>query len=194
MATVFSFAFSVAAIAQVAGLLAAPWDTFWVVAPSIFLVWCFMVLMACIFDAAPPDRKIWATIGLGFTLIYATMNSIVYMTVLAVVIPHILQNKTADVAVLMFLPGHFMVALNGLAYGLMSISVLFAAPVFVRPGLETRIHRAMVAHGVLAPIIVGALAWPWLTYLGALWMITFPVMTILLAIWFRTAKSDSHSQ
>jgi hypothetical protein len=194
LATGFGFAFSVAAFAQVAGVLAAPWDTFWMVAPSIFLVWCYMILMACILDAAPPDRKIWATIGLGFALIYATMNSIVYMTVLAVVIPHVLQNQSAAVAVLLFEPGHFLIAVNGLAYGLMSISALFAAPVFVRRGLETRIRQAMVAHGVLAPIIVGALAWPWLTYLGALWMVTFPVMTILLATWFRTAKLDDHSQ
>ena len=191
LAAALGFAFSAAAFAQIAGSLVAPWDTFWAVAPSIFLAWCYMVLMACIQDAAPPERKLWATIGLCFALIYATTNSIVYMTVLTVVIPHILRNQETAVDVLLFEPGKFLFALNGLAYGLMSVSALFASPVFAQRGrLEAQVRWAMVAHGVLAPAIVGALAWPWLTFLGALWMLTFPVMTILLAKWFRTAKLD----
>jgi len=190
LATVFGFAFSVAALAQAAGVFVAPWDTFWVVAPSIFLAWCYMVLMACVFDAASPERRIWATIGFGFALIYSTINSIVYMTVLAVVIPHILRSEAASVTLLLFEPGRFLFAVNGLAYGLMSVSALFASPVFTQRGLETRVRWAMVAHGVIAPTIVGALAWPWLMYLGALWMVTFPAMTISLATWFRANKSS----
>ena len=94
---------------------------------------------------------------------------------------------------LLFEPGKFLFAVNGLAYALMSISALFASPVFARRGLESRVRSAMMAHGVMAPIVVGALAWPWLTYLGALWMVTFPVMAILLAVWFRSERMNDRS-
>lgn len=190
LATIFGLGFIAALIASMTGMLAAPWTTFYQVAPSIVLAWSYMVLMACILDAAPAERKIWATIGFGFALIYSTMNSIVYFTLLTVVIPAILRNEAESVAVLLFDPDKFLFAVNGLAYALMSISALFASPVFARPGLETRVRWAMAAHGIIGPFIAGAVVWPSLTYIGALWIVTFPVMGILLAIHFRSANAE----
>ncbi len=147
------------------------------------------MLIACVLDAAPPERRIWATIGFGFALMYSVMNSIVYFTELTVVIPRVLRNEAETVSVLLFEPGAFLFAVNGLAYGFMSMAALFAAPVFARLGLEARVRWAMLAHGVIGPFIVGAVVWPPLTYIGALWIVTFPAMGILLAILFRRAKA-----
>jgi hypothetical protein len=189
IATVFGLAYIVALLATLTGALVGPWATFYQLAPSIVLAWSYMVLMACVLDAAPSERKIWATIGFGFALMYSVMNSIVYFTELTVVIPRVLRNEAESVSVLLFEPGAFLFAVNGLAYGFMSMAALFAAPVFARLGPEARVRWAMLAHGVIGPFIVGAVVWPPLTYIGALWIVTFPVMGILLAVLFRRAKA-----
>jgi hypothetical protein len=189
IATIFGLAYIVALLATLTGMLIGPWDTFYQLAPSIVLAWSYMVLMACVLDIALPEQKIWATIGFGFALMYSVMNSIVYFTVLTVVIPHVLRNEAELVSVLLFEPGAFLFAVNGLAYGFMSMAALFAAPVFARRGPEARVRWAMLAHGIIGPFIVGAVMWPPLTYIGALWIVTFPVMGILLAILFRRANA-----
>lgn len=189
IATIFGLGYIVALLVTLVAGLSGPWATFYQLAPSIVLAWSYMVLMACVFDVAPPERKIWATIGFGFALMYSVINSIVYFTELTVVIPHILRNEAQSVSVLLFEPGIFLFAVNGLAYGFMSMAALFAAQVFSQPGPETRIRLAMLAHGVIGPFIVGAVLWSPLQYIGALWIVTFPVMGILLAVFFRRAKA-----
>lgn len=58
-----------------------------------------MVLMACVLDAAPSERRIWGVIGFGFALMYSVMNSIV-------------RNEGESVAVLRFEPGAFLFAVK----------------------------------------------------------------------------------
>lgn len=189
IATIFGVGYIVALLLSLAGMLSGAWATAYQLAPSIVLAWSYMVLMACVFDAATVERKVFATIGLGFALMYSVMNSIVYFTELTVVIPRVLNNDAAGLDVLLFEPGRFLFAVNGLAYGFMSIAALFAAFVFGKSGFEGRVRWAMVAHGIIGPFIVGAVLWAPLTYIGALWIITFPVMGILLAMFFRRGKA-----
>jgi hypothetical protein len=196
ISTVFGLLYIAALVATLAGAVSGPWATAFQLAPSIVLAWSYMVLMACILDAAPLERRIWAIIGFGFALMYSVINSIVYFTELTVVLPKVLRNEGESVSVLLFEPGTFLFAVNGLAYGFMSMAALFAAQVFPRLGAEkeiaeVRVHRAMLALGVIGPCIVGAVLWPPLTAIGALWIVIFPVMGISLAIMFQRAKAKS---
>ncbi len=190
VATVFGTGYIAALLATLSGVLTGIWATAYQLAPSIVLAWAYMVLMACVLDTASAERKVWATIGFGFALMYSVMNSIVYFTELTVVIPRVLQSQAASVSVLLFEPGQFLFAVNGLAYGFMSMAALFASPVFGGRGLEARARWAMVAHGVIGPFIVGAVVWAPLTYIGALWIVTFPTMGILLALLFRSGRAS----
>ena len=191
VSTVFGLLYITALMANLTGAVEdGPWATAFQLAPSIVLAWGYMVLMACVVEAAPSERKIWAVIGFGFALMYSVMNSIVYFTELVVVLPRVLRNEGASVSVLLFEPGEFLFAVNGLAYGFMSMAALFAAPVFDRQGADARVHWAMMAHGVIGPFIVGAVVWPPLTAIGALWIVTFPAMGILLAMMFRKATRN----
>ena len=80
---------------------------------------------------------------------------------------------------LAFGPRSFMLSLNGLAYGVMSASAFLAA--FAFPGREQSFVRfAMRAHGAMGPIVIAAIFWPRMTYVGALWIVTFPAMTLAL--------------
>jgi hypothetical protein len=194
VSSVFALLYIVALVATLTGALEeGPWATAYQLAPSIVLAWSYMLLMACVADAAPSERKIWAMIGFGFALMYSVMNSIVYFTELIVVLPRVLRNEGASVSVLLFEPGKFLFAVNGLAYGFMSLAALFAAPTFAQLDEDEaearRVHWAMLAHGVIGPFIVGTVVWPPLMYIGALWIVTFPTLGILLAMMFRRVKA-----
>jgi hypothetical protein len=189
--TVFGLGYVVALLATLAGAVGGAWATAYQLAPSIVLAWSYMVLMACVVDAAPSEHRIWATIGFGFALMYSVMNSIVYFTELTVVLPRVLRNDAESLSVLLFEPGTFLFAVNGLAYGFMSMAALFAAPAFAWQGVDARVRWAMLAHGAIGPFVVGAVVWPPLTLIGALWIVTFPTMAILLAIAFRTCQVPS---
>ena len=55
------------------------------------------------------------------------------------------------------------------------------------------VRGAMRARGAMGPIVIAAVFWPRMTYVGALWIATFPTMALALAGEFRrvaAAASD----
>jgi hypothetical protein len=72
-----------------------------------------------------------------------------------------------------------------LGYSFMSVSTLFAARVFTGRGLEGIIRRFLTANGLLLPFIALQMYWHALIWVAALWAVTFPGSTWLLAILFR---------
>lgn len=176
----FGISYAVLQIAVVLGLFASPWDLIALFVPSFFLASSFLVLNVSIYHYASPERKIWGHIGLAFAALYAILVSIVYFVELTVVIPHVLQGNTAEIALLLFQPGSFMVAVDGLGYGFMSLSTLFAAQVFYGGRLERWTHWTLIANGLLTPVILLAVIYPALIIIGALWLVTFPLSAILL--------------
>jgi len=190
VATTFGAGYILALAATLAGTTTGPLATLYQLAPSIVLAWAFLVLMACVLDAAPAERRIWTLLGFAFALMYAVINSIVYFTELTVVIPLQMRNEADALTLLRFEPGTFLFAVNGLAYGFMSMATLFAAPAFAREGLERRVRGALVAHGLIGPFIVGAVVWSPLQYIGVLWILTFPAVGVLLAAYFRRSGAS----
>jgi hypothetical protein len=71
----------------------------------------------------------------------------------------------------------------------MSLATLFAAAVFRSQGLERWIRRALIANGLLIPFLALQMYYPPLICGGALWAITFPTATWLLAIHFSRLQS-----
>jgi hypothetical protein len=191
LATVSGLGYIIALLLSLAGVLTGPRATFWQLAPSIVLAWSFMVLIGAVVESSAPERRVWALIGFGFSLIYATINSIVYFAELTVVIPHVAAGQVGDLSVLLFEPGKFLFAINGLAYFMMSMAALFASAGFVRDGFQGKVRWAMVAHGVIGPAIAAAVVQPVFTYIGALWIITFPVMSVMLTMLYSRRQMGS---
>lgn len=156
--------------------------------PSLLLAVAFIILMVSIHEYAAPDSKIWSHAGLAFAVVYAVLVSIVYFVELAVVIPHTLRGEAHKVALLIFGPGTFMFAVDILGYGFMSLATLLAAAAFQHGRLDRWIRRAMIANGVLAPAIVLQIFYAPLWNLAALWVITFPLATVLLAVLFKKGQ------
>lgn len=187
---VFGIAYIIALLATLAGLLQPPWDMTYQVIPSIFLAPAFLVLMIAINNYVPEDRKIWSNIGMAFAVMYATIVSMVYFTVLSVVLPNILHGTADKLGILAWELGGFLQNVDGLGYGFMSLATLFSAFAFAGKGIETWARRFMIAHGVIVIGIVGAVFLPVLFAIGALWVITFPLFSITLMLLFRQAMLE----
>jgi hypothetical protein len=180
LTTVFSISYAVLQIAVALELFVSPWDQIALFVPSLFLASSFLVLNVCIYHYASEERKIWGHIGLAFAALYAILVSTVYFVELTVVIPRIFQGNTDEIALLLFQQGSFMVAVDGLGYSFMSLSTLFAAQVFQGGKLERWTRLALIANGLLSPVILLAVIYPVLIIIGALWLVTFPLSAILL--------------
>jgi hypothetical protein len=186
LSAIFAACFSIVALAaNFTVMIPAIWINPLSFAPSLLLAWSYLVLMGCVLDAVSPEHRIWAILGLSFTVLYATINSTVYFVQLVVVTPLVFQGNAHLAGMLAFEPRSFMLSLNALAYALMSASAFLAA--FAFPGHAHRwVRRTMWAHGAIGPIVIVAIFWPRMAYVGALWIVTFPAMALALTRHFRT--------
>jgi hypothetical protein len=185
-----SLGYGVPQLLQVAGILHDPWDRILIFAPSLALAPAFVLTMAAVHEATPPARRVLSLSALALATMYATLVSIVYVTQLGTVIPHDIAGDGAAYAAFACCGQHqFATGVDLLGYTLMSLSTLVAAFAFVGSG--RRMARWwLLANGVLAPFLIGQIVWPALIYVGALWLITFPVSMIALAWFFATSGAD----
>lgn len=176
-----SIGYGIPQVLQVLGLLPTPLDRILIFAPSLVLAPCFVVAMAAVHVAAPKEARMWSLSALGLAIMYAVMVSIVYVTQLGVVIPG--EAAGRDVAVFACCEqGRFLTGVDLLGYTLMSVSTLFAAPVYPA---RSAARVSLILNGVLAPALVLQVVWPWLIAVGALWLVTFPAAMIAVAMAFR---------
>jgi len=180
LSTIFGVAYIVAEIGNMLGYPPEPWNFVTRMVPSLFLAPSFVVLMVSIYHYTPNEKKIWSHIGVAFSIIYAVLVSIVYFIQTTFMVPLYLGGNVGDATLLIFNMGSFMFALDVLGYGFMSLSTLFAAPVF-----KGKLGWFLFANGVLAPIVPLEMIFPHLLFVAALWILTFPASTILIAKKFR---------
>lgn len=182
-AFVASVAYGIPQLLQVAGVLHDPWDRILIFAPSLALAPSFVLTMAAVHVAAPARWRAFSLSALGLAIMYGTLVSSVYVTQLTVVIPHDIRGNGAAVAIFACCgQGQFTTGLDLLGYTFMSLSTLLAAPLF--RGANRWTGWWLAANGVLAPFLIAQVLWPWLIYVGALWLITFPVAMFLLMMFF----------
>jgi hypothetical protein len=183
---VFTILFLVGFIVVTMGLLPPPWDIVLAIGASLLLAPSFVVMMVSVHYAAPDQKKIWSHIGIAFAILYAALISIVYVTWLFVVEPHVLRGQANQVALLIFAPGSFMQMVDGLGYTFMGVALFFAAPVFAGKRLDTWIRWLCLLSGPGAVLVFLSYVF-YIIPLGVPeWIIT-PVLAILLAVYFRRA-------
>jgi hypothetical protein len=180
-----SVGYGIPQLLQVAGLLPDPWDRILIFAPSLILAPLFVLAMAALHEAAPASRRVFSLSGLALATIYATLACIVYSTQLSVVIPADLHGGGEQVAFLACCQQHrFLTGVDLMGYTLMSLAMLVATPAIT--GTAGRAARIwFFVNGALAPFLIAQVLWPFLIYVGAAWLITFPLAMALLAAWFR---------
>lgn len=175
-----SVGYAIPQVLQVLGWLVDPWDRILIFAPSLLLAPSFVCAMAAAVDLAEPGRRAQARAAFGIAVMYATLVSTVYIVQLTVVIPRELNGEGAAVSMLTCCAQHKpLTGMDLLGYSLMSVSLWLLAGALTREA-GRGLHGMLVANGWLVFAIFGQLAWPALIYLGAVWLVTFPVAMWLL--------------
>lgn len=119
--------------------------------PAFLLAPVFVVLMACIHYYASVDKKIYSLIGLAFALIYATIITTDYFVLWTVVLPSTIMGETAGLSLFsLYNPHGIFVSLESIAYMMMSLALLFIAPVFQGSRIEQALRWIFIAGFVLA--------------------------------------------
>ena len=158
--------------------------------PSLFLGSAFLLMIVCIHQAAPADRKVWSSAALVFATIYTALISINYYVQLAWVGPRLVEGRVAGMEQFLFVPfDSFLYAVDILGYSFMSVATLLAGMVFTGRGTERVARWFLVANGLLLPFIALQMYWHWFIWVAALWAVTFPGGTWAVAALFRRSSA-----
>ncbi len=196
LASVFSVAYIIGQFAEWFGLMGSGGgpenDSTWIglvvlLIPSLFLGISFVVMMVSVHHQAPTDRRIWSQLGLTFAIMYGTLICMNYFVQLTLVAPALYRGHVSE-SVRPFLFNvfnSFTYSVDLLGYSFMSLSTLFAAFVFMGPGLEKTVRWFFIANGLIMPFIALQTFYHPLIWVASLWAVTFPGATISLALLFR---------
>ncbi|NVN85667.1 MAG: hypothetical protein HXX15_06210 [Rhodopseudomonas sp.] len=185
-AAIAAIGYDIPQILQVIGVLSDPWDRILIFAPSLALASAFVLTIAAAHAATPQELRAWSLSALALAILYAADVSLVYVVQLGVVIPHDLRGEGHETAfAACCAPGMPTTAIDLLGYTYMSASSLLLAPAFPGNGVRRWLRYALIVNGLFAPMILGQLAWPWLVYAVAPWIVSFPASMLLLAMVLR---------
>ena len=190
LTAVFTMLFLVGGILGMMGLLPPPWDIVIPIGASLFLAPSFVVMMVSVHYAAPDEKKIWSHIGITLAVLYAALISIVYVTWLFVVEPHVLRGEANQVVLLLFAPGSFLQMVDGLGYTFMGVALFFAAPVFAGKRLDNWIRWLCLLSGPGAVLVFLSYVFYSISLGVAEWLI-IPAVAILLAMYFWRAGNTA---
>ncbi len=177
-----------------------PRDYYWMY-PAILLVLVFYVLMVSIHYFAPPDKKVFSHIGLSFALISTATFVIDYFLQVSVIQPSLRLGETDGIALLsQFNPHGVFIVLEEIGFFMMSLSMLFMAPVFVNKTRSERAIRWLFTASFLLTVISFALYAVFygiqreyrfeVTTISINWL-TLIISGVFLSIVFRRAMTDS---
>lgn len=202
LATAFSLTYIIAQIAEWLGWMGSgggaenastPFGIVVLLTPSLFLGAAFLLMMVCIHEIAPAERKVWSLAALVFATAYTVLISINYFVQLTWVAPRLMTGRVEGMEQFLFIPfDSFLYAVDILGYSFMSVATLFAANVFSGTGVERTARWFLFANGLLIPFIALQMYWHSLIWVAALWAVTFPGATWAVALIFRRAPADPH--
>lgn len=193
LSAAFYLAFDIAEAMNLSGAIKSPfWITITVFLPSLFLALTFVVLVRSLHYAVPPERRFWTSLAIGFANIYATLNCFIYIIQVLVIAPSFARGTFAQLSLFgmsqdnpLTAGSTPLVAVNALAYALMSASTFFASFAIAGSGLSAWTRTMLRIHGIVAPTVVLALLWPPLIVISASVGFTYLIAAVLLGLMFR---------
>jgi len=163
----------------------------WVI-PCLLLALTFPVMMSCIYCYASDNKRIWSLIGLVFAVMYGAVLAANYWVLLTVVRESLLSGYTEGLEWFVIGSPHSITnTIEGIGYGFMALAAIFVSQVFGGNRLRIWLQRLFIVNGVagIAGVILGGLGIMTATMVSlALWCLTFPVATAMLAILFKRAS------
>jgi hypothetical protein len=154
------------------------------VVSGLILIPIFILLIACIHEYSPADRKFYSRLGLLFSMGYAVLIGFNYYMQLTLV-----RNGLYTDVFAMDDPQSIMWVIEVLGYGFMGLATLSTAFIFANGKLENAIRWLFIVNGILGigGMIGYALGFSLNILAGGLivWDIIMPLSSILLAVLFR---------
>ncbi len=155
-----------------------------------------LLAMLVLHATAPDEGRFWGSAAVAFAVIYTTYNTLNYVVQLATVIPAGYSWTFEDpagtpgpLAVLNQTPHSLFWDVDALGYIFLSLSTLFAAPLFRKEGLQLWVRRLFIANGLIIPLFCIAYFYPGYSVgqllFGLPWAVTVPGSLLLLALYFR---------
>lgn len=174
-----------------------PGDYLWLV-PGILLAPTVLVLMACVHAYAAEARKTYSRVGLSFAVVYAVVILVDYFLQLTVVAPSLQAGETAGLSLFtQYDPHGLFIALEALGYAMLTVALLFAAPVFSGGRVERVIRGLFSLSFVLAVVAFVGLALlghDLVAFEVTVLLITWIVLIasgVLLSVVFRRAEKST---
>jgi hypothetical protein len=130
-----------------------PRDYYWMY-PAMVLNVVYYVLMVAIHYFAPAEKKIFSQIGMSFALLSMATFVIDYFLQVSVIQPSLVLGETDGIALFSQFNAHgVFIALEEMAFIMMSLSMLFMAPVFVgQTKTEKAIRWIFIGNFVLTTV------------------------------------------
>ncbi|WP_081211521.1 hypothetical protein [Salegentibacter sediminis] len=184
--------FIIAQILQLLGLLSYPYDEISIYGFSLCIVIPFLLEILALHYVTPKQKKFWSHAALIFTVIYAIFVTANYVVQLATVIPFTLQGRADQIEVLVQYPHSLFWNFDAIGYIAMGIASFFVLPLFKKQRFDKWVRAAFLANVLVTPLIAFVYFYPnfseKILLLGIPWIITAPLMMLLLALRFRKQK------
>lgn len=188
-AFLFTIAYCIVQLLQIAGILKYPIDAILIFATSLCIVIPFVLEILAMHYLTSFTRKFWSHAALVFTILYAVFVTANYVVQLATVIPSTLSGHGDTIAILDQTPHSMFWNFDALGYIFMGLTTLVAIPAFTNTGFHKWVRGAFLANALVTPLISIVYFYPNfstdLLILGYPWAITAPLSMLLLAINFR---------
>jgi hypothetical protein len=133
---------------------------FWWIYPAMLVPLAFVVLLACIEQEAPEDRKLLGRIGLCFAVMSAAAIVTDYFVQVAVVEPSLLKGETEGLALIsQYNPHGVFIALEDIGYVMQGVAFVFVGAVFAgKSTLDRSVRWIYTLGGLLTIVALPALA------------------------------------
>jgi hypothetical protein len=193
LAFIFAAAYVLVQLLQLLRLIHFPYDEIAIYGTSLSIVIPFVLAMLALHYTAPMEKKIWSHAALICTVMYAVFVTANYVVQLATVVPAKTNGTIEDIKLLEQTPHSMFWDFDALGYIFMGIAMLFALPVFEKKGFQKWVRLALLANGLMTPLISIVYFYPVyserLLMLGIPWGITAPLAMLMLALFFRQRNS-----
>lgn len=190
LSSLFYIMFDVAAVLGLTGIVKSK---FWIslswYGPSLLLAYSFLGMSLSIYRDEINRVKILSSFAIALAVIYAALNSVVYVVQLMIIAPSFLNDTFQSVAIFEMAAGKPFYAVNGLVYTLMGLSTLFMALAIRGPGIVKTIKIVMLIHGLAAPFVFAALLIQALFAISSTVGITYPIIGILVSIYMWRTRN-----
>ncbi len=166
----------------------------WVV-PCFFLAPMILTMMTCLQAWTGEEKQTWSLLALVFAVVYATLMSALYYMQMTVVRQNLVNGTTEGLSLWLFgyhNPYNLPQALEAVGYGFLSVSFLFAAPIFEGGKLQQWVRWTFVGFGLSGLVYPISLLFPLppvliLFDIGALTLL-LTLAPVLLALLFQRSK------